>query len=93
MTATPPKIGPKSMTRWWPIRSERMPKTGRHEQFRGEERGREQTDDRTIHLHAAVVRQVGEVEPQHRTRETGAEAKRERAGQNGPEGAVHEVQA
>jgi hypothetical protein len=65
----------------------------RQEQLGQEERRREEPQRRRRDRLAAMLGQLGEIDAQHRAREAGGEAQRERAGHDGPQGAIHLGQA
>ena len=66
---------------------------GRQDELGQVERRREDPDDERVDRLAAMLRQRREVDGQHRSREAGAEAERERAADDGPQGTIHAREA
>ena len=94
ITATPRRPGPNSITRWWPSRSDRTPKIGDSDELGEVERRREEADGRARRPRGPPCSgQLREVDGQHRSREAGAEAERERAADDGPQGTIHRARS
>ena len=75
------------------MRSDSAPNNGRQDELGQVERGREDPDDERVDRLTAMLRQRREVDGQHRSREAGAEAERERAADDGPQGTIHAREA
>jgi hypothetical protein len=69
------------------------PEERRQDELREIEGRREQPDDQAVDPLAAVLRELRQVDRQHRAREARAEAERERAAHHGPQRAIHRVEA
>ena len=74
-----------------PIRQ--RPEHGRQDELCQIERRREDPDNERVDRLTAMLGERREVDGQHRSREAGAEAQRERAADDGPQGTIHAREA